>query len=107
MMNLRRPEPLGGHWAPGCLRVLKLVEAIMRDPFSGIGKPEPLKHMGGKVWSRRITQEHRIVYVVREDRVDFLMCRYHYRPYASYALHRSAAVCRVSITGCSSREKPA
>jgi toxin YoeB len=59
-------------------RVLDLVEAVMREPFRGLGKPEPLKHLGGNVWSRRITQEHRLVYLVRDDRVDFLMCRYHY-----------------------------
>lgn len=60
------------------LRVLDLVEAVMRDPFSGIGKPEPLKYLGPGVWSRRLTQEHRFVYLVREDRVDFLQTRYHY-----------------------------
>lgn len=60
------------------LRVLKLVEAVMRDPFTGIGKPEPIKHLGANIWSRRITQEHRLVYLVRNDRIDFLMCRYHY-----------------------------
>lgn len=60
------------------LRVMDLVEAVTRDPFSEIGKPEPLRHMGGNVWSRRITQEHRLVYLVREDRIDFLQCRYHY-----------------------------
>jgi len=60
------------------LRVLKLVEAVMRDPFKGIGKPEPIKHLGSNIWSRRITQEHRLVYLVRNDRIDFLMCRYHY-----------------------------
>jgi toxin YoeB len=60
------------------LRVLDLVEAVMRDPFGGIGKPEPLRHMGANIWSRRITQEHRLVYLVRDDRIDFLMCRYHY-----------------------------
>jgi len=58
--------------------VLKLVEAVMRDPFTGIGKPEPIKHLGANIWSRRITQEHRLVYLVRNDRIDFLMCRYHY-----------------------------
>ena len=57
---------------------MDLVEAVMRDPFAGIGKPEPLKHMGGNVWSRRVTQEHRLVYLVAHERVDFLMCRYHY-----------------------------
>lgn len=60
------------------LRVLDLVEAIMRDPFGGIGKPEPLKYLGAGVWSRRITQEHRLVYLVSDDRVDFLQARYHY-----------------------------
>jgi toxin YoeB len=60
------------------LRVLKLVEAVMRDPFAGIGKPEPIKHLGANIWSRRITQEHRLVYLVRDDRIDFLMGRYHY-----------------------------
>ena len=60
------------------LRVFDLIEAIMRDPFAGIGKPEPLKHLGSNIWSRRITQEHRLVYLVRDERIDFLMCRYHY-----------------------------
>ena len=60
------------------LRALKLVEAILRDPASGIGKPEPLKSLGPGVWSRRLTQEHRIVYIVTGDRVDFLQARYHY-----------------------------
>lgn len=60
------------------LRLLALVEAIMRDPFSGIGKPKPLKYLGPGVWSRRLTQEHRVVYLVSEDRVDFLQARYHY-----------------------------
>ena len=60
------------------LRILKLIEAVTRDPFSGIGKPEPLRSMGSGVWSRRITQEHRLVYLVRDDRIDFLMARYHY-----------------------------
>lgn len=60
------------------LRVLDLVEAVLRDPFGGIGKPEPLKYLGSGVWSRRVTQEHRLVYVVQGDRVDFLQARYHY-----------------------------
>ena len=60
------------------LRVLDLVEAIMRDPFRGIGKPEPLRHLGAGVWSRRLTQEHRLVYLVSNDRIDFLQTRYHY-----------------------------
>jgi toxin YoeB len=59
-------------------RALDIVEAIMRDPVSGIGKPEALKHLGPNVWSRRLTGEHRIVYLVRDDRIDFLQARYHY-----------------------------
>lgn len=60
------------------LRAFDLIEAIMRDPFTGIGKPEPLKYFASGAWSRRLTQEHRIVYLVRNDRIDFLQARYHY-----------------------------
>lgn len=60
------------------LRILELVENVMREPFSGIGKPEPLKFLGSGVWSRRITQEHRLVYVVSNDKINFIQCRYHY-----------------------------
>jgi len=60
------------------LRLLDLVEAAMRDPFQGVGKPEPLKFLGGGVWSRRLTQEHRVVYLVERDVISFLKARYHY-----------------------------
>mgnify|MGYP002065793537 CR=1 FL=1 len=60
------------------LRCLDLVEAAVRDPFTGLGKPEGLKHLGAHVWSRRLTQEHRVVYLVRDDQIDFLQARYHY-----------------------------
>jgi len=60
------------------LRILKLVNAVLRDPFGGIGKPEPLKYLAQGVWSRRITQEHRLVYLIRDEKVDFLQARYHY-----------------------------
>ncbi len=60
------------------LRALNIVEAVIRDPFTGIGKPEPLKYFAPDVWSRRLTQEHRIVYLVSKDRIDFLQARYHY-----------------------------
>ena len=60
------------------LRILELVEAIRRDPFSGIGKPEPLRHLGPGILSRRITQEHRLVYRVKDDRILFAQARYHY-----------------------------
>ena len=60
------------------LRVLDLVKEIMRNPFEGIGKPEPLRYLGSGVWSRRLTQEHRIVYVVSDDKINFIQCKYHY-----------------------------
>ena len=70
------------HWVDvdrkTALRILDLVEAVLRDPFRGVGKPEPIKYLGSGVWSRRITQEHRLVYVVSERQIDFLQCRYHY-----------------------------
>lgn len=59
------------------LRVFDLMDAVMRDPFAGVGKPEPLKGFSN-VWSRRITEEHRLVYRVLDDRVVFLQARYHY-----------------------------
>ena len=60
------------------LRVLALMEATLREPHSGLGRPEHLKHMGGDVWSRRINEVDRLVYEVFADRVEFLMARYHY-----------------------------
>lgn len=60
------------------LKVMDLVDAALRDPFTGIGKPEPLKYIGSDIWSRRITQEHRLVYLVAKERIEFLQCRYHY-----------------------------
>jgi toxin YoeB len=70
------------HWVrterKTALKIFDLVEAVSRDPFSGIGKPEPLKSLGSGVWSRRITQEHRLVYKVADDRVTFVQARYHY-----------------------------
>lgn len=60
------------------LRAFDLIEAILRAPFNGIGKPEPLKYLASGAWSRRLTQEHRIVYLVSEKRIDFLQARYHY-----------------------------
>ena len=60
------------------LRALELVEAILANPFVGIGKPEPLRFELAGCWSRRITQEHRLVCRVSGDRIDFLQARYHY-----------------------------
>lgn len=59
-------------------RVLDLVDATLHHPFTGPGKPDPLKYLGAGVWSRRITQEHRLVYVVGQAHIDFLQARYHY-----------------------------
>jgi toxin YoeB len=70
------------HWVDTdrsvALRILDLAEAVLRDPFTGIGKPEPLKYVLSGAWSRRITQEHRLVYRVSQSRIDFLQARYHY-----------------------------
>ena len=70
------------HWVSTdrklALRLITLVEASLRDPFTGIGKPEPLKFLAPGMWSRRLTQEHRVVYLVRDVRIDFLQARYHY-----------------------------
>jgi len=60
------------------LRVLDLMAAILADPFQGIGKPEALRHEYAGCWSRRITREHRLVYRVTADRIDFRQARYHY-----------------------------
>jgi toxin YoeB len=59
-------------------RIDKLIEDIARDPFRGIGKPEHLKRFEPNLWSRRITEEHRLVYLVDQGRISFLQCRYHY-----------------------------
>jgi toxin YoeB len=70
------------HWQTGGRSVLKrinrLIDAICRDPFSGIGKPEPLKYGLSAAWSRRITEEHRLVYRVVSEDVQIIQARYHY-----------------------------
>lgn len=70
------------HWVETerrvALRLLEIVESVMRDPFQGIGKPEPLKHLGASIWSRRLSQEHRVIYLVDHDSITFLKARYHY-----------------------------
>jgi toxin YoeB len=60
------------------LRIVKLIKEIQRTPFAGTGKPEPLKHELQGCWSRRITEEHRLIYEVSETKVRILACRYHY-----------------------------
>lgn len=60
------------------LRIFKLIKEIQRTPFEGTGKPEPLRHELAGCWSRRIDQEHRLVYEVKDDKIRVLACRYHY-----------------------------
>jgi len=60
------------------LKILRLIEAVQRDPFRGIGQPEALKYELAGCWSRRIDQEHRLIYLVKEDKIRILACRYHY-----------------------------
>lgn len=59
-------------------KILDLVTEIMKNPFQGIGKPEPLKYMDSNIWSRRIDLEHRLIYRITETQIDFLACRFHY-----------------------------
>ena len=59
-------------------RINKLIEATARDPFTGIGKPEPLKHAFTGFWSRRINDEHRMVYRVTGDQLEIAQLRFHY-----------------------------
>jgi len=60
------------------LRIISLIKDVQRDPFTGIGKPEPLRHQLKGSWSRRIDQEHRLIYQVTEEKIRILACRYHY-----------------------------
>jgi toxin YoeB len=70
------------HWQVADRKVVKrintLIDACLRDPFSGIGKPEQLKYGAQGAWSRRITDEHRLVYLVDDEDLVILQARYHY-----------------------------
>jgi toxin YoeB len=70
------------YWAqndrPLAKRLMRLITETLRDPFEGIGKPEPLKHSMPGAWSRRITEEHRLVYLVTDKDIVILQARYHY-----------------------------
>ena len=70
------------HWQQTDRKILKrvndLIKDMRRNPFEGVGKPEPLKHQWAGYWSRRITEEHRIVYKVESDHLYIAQCRYHY-----------------------------
>ncbi|MGH3516841.1 MAG: Txe/YoeB family addiction module toxin [Haloechinothrix sp.] len=60
-------------------RINRLIDDALRDPVAGIGKPEPLRHMLAGVWSRRISEEHRLVYLVESDDLVILQARFHYK----------------------------
>jgi toxin YoeB len=60
-------------------KIVTLIKDIERSPFSGLGKPEALKHNLAGYWSRRITDEHRLIYQVTDDFITIIACRYHYR----------------------------
>ena len=60
-------------------RINRLIDDALRDPTEGIGKPEPLKHLLAGAWSRRITEEHRLVYLVDDDDLVIMQARFHYR----------------------------
>ena len=60
------------------LKIIKLIKDVQRDPYHGIGKPEPLRHELAGCWSRRIDQEHRLIYQVTSEKIRILACRYHY-----------------------------
>jgi len=71
------------YWQQNDKKILKkinrLIKEIQRDPFEGIGEPEPLKYNWSGYWSRRITIEHRLIYKVYDDALMIAQCRYHYR----------------------------
>ena len=60
-------------------RIHALLKDVQRSPFAGIGKPEPLRHNFSGFWSRRIDEEHRLVYTIDDDSVVIVQCRYHYQ----------------------------
>lgn len=70
------------HWIRNDKRILRrineLIKAVQRDPFAGIGKPEPLRHQLQGYWSRRISDEHRLVYSVTDEAITVIACRFHY-----------------------------
>jgi toxin YoeB len=71
-----------GHWISTdrkmALRIMRLIDDIDRDPFTGLGKPEPLKGDKSGCWSRRINDEHRLVYAISGDNILIAQTRYHY-----------------------------
>lgn len=68
-----------GHEVRTAKKIISLIEDVRRHPFTGLGKPEPLRHELAGCWSRRITQEHRLVYEVKSGEIRILFCRFHYK----------------------------
>jgi toxin YoeB len=67
-----------GHDRKSAARIVRLIKEIERQPFEGLGKPEALRHDMAGFWSRRITEEHRLVYAVEKNQLLIAQCRYHY-----------------------------
>lgn len=59
-------------------KINSLIKNLLRTPFEGLGEPEPLRHDRSGYWSRRINQEHRLIYKVKDDSIEIIQCRYHY-----------------------------
>jgi toxin YoeB len=59
-------------------KIIRLIAETVRTPRTGTGKPERLKHLGGEVWSRRITEKYRLVYDIQSDAITIIACRFHY-----------------------------
>ena len=66
------------YWQKQDKRMIERINKLIREPFTGVGKPEPLKHALSGLWSRRITDEHRMVYRVEGDALQIVQLRFHY-----------------------------
>ena len=69
---------MGGTGSRAGAASFRLIREVQQAPFTGLGKPEPLRHELSGCWSRRINREHRLVYQVQKDKIRILACRYHY-----------------------------
>jgi toxin YoeB len=61
------------------IKITKLIREVLRNPEKGIGKPEQLKHQYKGCWSRRISEEHRLIYTISETAIEIISCKYHYQ----------------------------
>jgi toxin-antitoxin system, toxin component, Txe/YoeB family len=77
-MSLGKIIFISKKWTKKLKKINELLKDIARNPFEGIGKPEPLKHKYSGFWSRRIDDEHRLIYKSEEDEIQIAKCRFHY-----------------------------